>query len=132
MSWNERRRNLNAGDLTYREKTCAKPRDFCSAGGERRRRSNLAQRLWQRWRQLAHAVSRDEYEVMLAMQGGECLTCKRHSEDPLVVDRCGATGKPRGLLCRRCKAALPWFNDDHGLLLRAIAYLEKGPIEDLP
>jgi hypothetical protein len=57
---------------------------------------------------------------MLAGQGGVCATCRRPHADPLIVDRSRVTGEVRGLLCRRCKAALPWFRDDHALLLRAI------------
>jgi hypothetical protein len=69
---------------------------------------------------------------MLAGQGGVCATCRRPHADPLVVDRSRVTREVRGLLCRRCKAALPWFRDDHALLLRAIAYLKNGPLVGKP
>jgi hypothetical protein len=138
MCSNEKRRTRRAKIRVYREKIRAEGRAGHAAhqdeAGEGRRRRRLAQRLAQRWRRLQrrYGLSREDYETLLARQGGACGICKQPVAEALVVDRSRATGRVRGLLCRRCKAALPWFRDDHALLLRAIAYLKNGPLVDKP
>src|SRR3954471_4454320 len=121
-------------DREYRERRRARTRGAAHQEDVNQRRTeSLAQRLSQWWRlRQGDGLSRSAYAAMLAGQGGVCATCRRPHADPLVVDRSRVTGEVRGLLCRRCKAALPWFRDDHALLLRAIAYLKNGPLVDKP
>ena len=121
-------------DREYRQRRRARTRGAAYAEDVNQRRTeSLAQRLSRWWRlRQGDGLSRNAYAAMLAGQGGVCATCRRAHADPLVVDRSRVTGEVRGLLCRRCKAALPWFRDDHALLLRAIAYLKNGPLVDKP
>ena len=112
----------------YRERRRARTRGAAHQEDVNERGTeSLARRLSRWWRlRQGDGLSRNAYAAMLAGQGGVCATCRRPHADPLVVDRSRVTGEVRGLLCRRCKAALPWFRDDHALLLRAIAYLKNG------
>ncbi|HYK15207.1 MAG TPA: endonuclease domain-containing protein [Burkholderiales bacterium] len=122
-------------DREYRQRRRGRTRGAAHEEDVNQRRTeSLAHRLSQWWRlRQGDGLSRNAYAAMLAGQGGVCATCRRPHADPLVVDRSRVTGEVRGLLCRRCKAALPWFRDDHALLLRAIAYLKNGgPLVDKP
>lgn len=77
------------------------------------------------WRQRRHryGVEREEYEAILARQGGVCGICGR--DEKLVIDHDHETGEIRGLLCHRCNFALGAVEDDIRILSRAIAYLEE-------
>ena len=121
MCCNDKQRTRHAHVRAYREKISAERRV-----GERRRRRSPAQRLAQRWQRLrrCYGLSRQDYEALLASQGGACGICKQPAE-PLVVDCSRATGRVRGLLCRRCNAGLVCFEEDPRLLMRASAYREK-------
>lgn len=81
-----------------------------------------------------HAMTLDEYDELLAAQGGGCAVCG--STDPkgrgrFHVDhdhRCCPGQKScgkcvRGLLCCKCNPGLGSFNDDPELLIAAAAYL---------
>lgn len=41
-------------------------------------------------------------------QDGQCLLCEKEAQ---VVDHSHATGKPRGLLCRKCNVALHYIEN---------------------
>ena len=137
MCSNEKRRTRWAKIRVYREKIRAEGRAGHAAhqdeAGEGRRRRRLAQRLAQRWRRLQrrYGLSREDYETLLARQGGACGICKQPVAEALVVDRSRATGRVRGLLCRRCKAGLVCFEEDPRLLMRAAAYRERAVPDDL-
>lgn len=55
-------------------------------------------------------ITRQDYDTMLAAQGGGCATC--HKKEPggrgsyFHVDHDHQTGKVRGLLCHECNTAL--------------------------
>jgi Recombination endonuclease VII len=68
----------------------------------------------------------DDYEQMLAAQGGGCAICGRppRGDIALHVDHDHDTGAVRGLLCFRCNNALGDFDSDPALLRAAIDYLE--------
>lgn len=74
-----------------------------------------------------YGVTKEQYLLMLAEQGGKCKLCLREciTKEFLCVDHDHATGEVRGLLCRMCNAALGQFNDDVTTLQRAIDYLTR-------
>ncbi len=79
-----------------------------------------------------YGLSRDDYDALLARQGGVCAICgKKPGRRRLGVDHCHACERIRGLLCTKCNPGLGQFDDDPRRLLMAIAYLEasrRGPV----
>ena len=55
--------------------------------------------------------------------GQKCTLCP--STDTLVVDHCHASGRIRGVLCRKCNLVLGLMDDDPERLRAAAAYLER-------
>lgn len=67
-----------------------------------------------------------EYERLLEEQGGVCAICgKPPRKERLAVDHDHVTKRVRGLLHRRCNAAIGMLHDDPRLLRAALAYLER-------
>ena len=88
--------------------------------GEARRQRNVYLRM-------AYGITLEQYEHMLAEQGGRCSICRREplGIKPLHVDHNHTTGAVRGLLCRRCNS-LVGFIEKHGALIPASEnYLAK-------
>ena len=76
-----------------------------------------------------YKITGDEYEYLLAQQGGFCAICGiEHTETPkrLAVDHNHNTGKVRGLLCSNCNRAIGLLQDNPGLLRKAADYLEEN------
>lgn len=73
-----------------------------------------------------YGISIEQYDVMLAAQGGACAICKRLPGDiSLHVDHDHSSGAVRGLLCFPCNNALADFREDRLLLSEAAAYLDS-------
>lgn len=78
-----------------------------------------------------YGISAEEYEALLASQGGLCAICRQPEVHKtrgggvknLSVDHDHETGAVRGLLCVRCNAGLGNFKDRIDILNQAIAYL---------
>jgi len=67
-----------------------------------------------RWRlNREYKLTCDQYDKMLASQGGVCAVCKRicTAKSRLGVDHDHATGIIRGLLCGKCNSALGLLGD---------------------
>lgn len=80
-------------------------------------------------------ISQDQYAAILAAQGNVCAICGRQSEQRdkesnrfrrLYVDHDHETNLVRGLLCWKCNSGLGFFEDNRGILLSAIVYLESA------
>lgn len=73
-----------------------------------------------------YSLTPEQYEEMAMGQKGRCKICARTPRETLAVDHNHAdlSGKPRGLLCRGCNAALGLFQDDPTILRAAALYLE--------
>jgi hypothetical protein len=149
-SENARRRKQYAEDKDYREAVLARNRAFRVAHREefnerarhayasddrrrakRRRDHSRTYRREERLKQV-YGLSVEDYDAMLAQQGGVCGICKTRPDKPLFVDHCHATGKVRGLLCHPCNAALGFMRDDPRLTSAATEYLLKAARDDEP
>jgi len=66
-----------------------------------------------------------EFDRLLAAQGGLCAICHQicSTGARLCVDHDHATGRIRGLLCRRCNRALGAMKDSADLFRSAAEYL---------
>lgn len=58
-----------------------------------------------------YGITVEQYDEMLAAQGGHCALCPWEPSDGkvLAVDHDHETGRVRGLLCRGCNLALATF-----------------------
>lgn len=77
-----------------------------------------------------YGISLNEYNDMLVKQNYVCLICSnqettKHGDKviKLSVDHNHITGKVRGLLCKKCNAAIAMYNEDEDIIQRAIDYL---------
>lgn len=73
-----------------------------------------------------YGVTPEQYEQMLADQGGVCGICKRASEKQwgLVVDHNHQTGRVRGLLCDTCNVAIGLLDEDAARLSMALEWIK--------
>ncbi|HSH60575.1 MAG TPA: endonuclease VII domain-containing protein [Acidimicrobiales bacterium] len=73
-------------------------------------------------------ITVEQYEEMLAIQGGGCAICgRRPGKISLHVDHDHETGRIRGCLCFRCNNALGDFADNGDWLVAAANYLGPAP-----
>ncbi len=82
--------------------------------------------------QYGYGITVDQYDAMLAVQGGKCAICNatssgsnRGTKGWLHVDHCHATEAIRGLLCHTCNLGIGYFKNNPALLLAAMGYLLK-------
>lgn len=74
-----------------------------------------------------YGMTEDDYDAMLAAQGGCCPICNATLAEVVVnVDHDHGTGRVRGILCDRCNRTLGLFGDDPARLRSAAAYLRKS------
>lgn len=81
-----------------------------------------SKRLWDKFR-----ITVEQYEEMLAAQGGVCRICSGTERDEfrlLAVDHDHVTGKVRGLLCTKCNVAIGLLDDDPDRAMALALYLE--------
>jgi hypothetical protein len=102
------------------ERYRAKQREYIDSGKKK---------LWDRKSYLkrTYGITLEQYEVMLAAQGGVCAICQeaRPEERTLHVDHDHVTGEIRGLLCFRCNNAIGDLRDNPALVLALLDYLER-------
>lgn len=117
-------------------KTCntQRTREWCERNAEKKRAVDKAYREANRERTRDYGLRRnfnislEDFEKMLAEQGGGCAICgglsSRHG-GTLHVDHDHTTGKVRGLLCDGCNLGLGKFLDNSTLLDIASSYLSS-------
>jgi Recombination endonuclease VII len=76
----------------------------------------------------AFGLTLDEFERLLAAQGGGCAICGSRSSGniSLHVDHDHESGLVRGLLCVRCNNGLGQFKESFRLMSRAADYVDSG------
>lgn len=82
-----------------------------------------------------YGLTPDEYDVMVAGQGGVCFICRQPEVRTrkgkltrLCVDHCHRTGRVRSILCSKCNFAVGLVEDNPALLTQIAEYLVKhGP-----
>ncbi len=76
-----------------------------------------------------YGITEEDYQRMLAEQGGACAICRTKSpgrRTRFSIDHCHATGKVRGLLCTQCNIGIGYLKDSEERLIAAAAYLRKS------
>lgn len=117
-SWQPSKEYLREYDKKRRENN---PEKAKAIAREKMLRRGKIQHGWEK------ALSVEEYDSMLQIQGGVCAICEAppKPERRLAVDHCHSTGKIRGLLCTACNLTLGRFKDDAGRFEAAAEYLRK-------
>lgn len=75
-------------------------------------------------------MTEDEYDELLAYQGGSCWICQKKPQKGgkrLAVDHEHRTGLIRGLLCHTCNQMLGFMHENARLFARAAGYLDHPP-----
>jgi Recombination endonuclease VII len=134
---NERRRRRREADPAYRQKLLAAAQAYRAANKEeiserRRHRRQTGPAHRDKRLRYNYGISLEEYDAMLARQGGVCAICKKKPDKGkvLFVDHCHVTGRVRGLLCGKCNSVLAFGCDDPDILRAAIAYLQATHEKD--
>lgn len=76
-----------------------------------------------RARKYKYGISQQEWEKLFLECEGKCQICS--SPEEICVDHNHSTGRVRGLLCRKCNAAIGLLKETPELLLKAVEYLRK-------
>lgn len=119
--YNAKRRSQYASDPLVREKAKSDTKSWQEANPRKRKNQRL---------QSMHGIAIEDFEEMLAIQGGMCAICGHSDMSDRkffpVVDHCHKTGRIRGLLCANCNHGLGKFKDDSGRLWSAVSYLHRN------
>lgn len=78
------------------------------------------------WLKTKYGMTPEEFDQMRDVQDGQCAICRGPQLEHyryLDVDHCHATGRVRGLLCRRCNTVLGLTQEDVELLEAMKEYL---------
>lgn len=100
-------------------------REYYKNNPETYRRYNLSR----------YNISPEEYDRLLASQGGGCACCgaaENKNGKRLFVDHCHESGAVRGILCHRCNSGIGSLGDDVKGLRRALAYLARAELKRVP
>jgi hypothetical protein len=72
-------------------------------------------------------MTQEDYDSMIAAQGGTCAICRATSADSvgrrLHIDHNHQTGEVRGLLCGNCNLGIGKFGDNPDRMVKAVQYL---------
>ena len=71
-----------------------------------------------------YKITAEKYEELNAIK--KCQCCGRNEKEfvkGLSIDHCHKSGEVRGVLCPNCNTAIGLFNDDPGVMKKAIGYL---------
>lgn len=76
----------------------------------------------------AYGIGADEFDALLARQGGVCAICQGAPNGPgsrFHIDHCHASNVVRGLLCSKCNTAIGLMDDDPKRFAAAVEYLRR-------
>lgn len=111
------RRRKRKWDLEHRESERIRILAWRKNNPEKSKESGRKSRLKRQYK-----ITDDEYQSMMKIQKERCAICGTKSEH-LCIDHEHASGKVRGLLCKKCNSGLGFFGDSLENLERAIKYL---------
>lgn len=92
-----------------------------------------------------YGITLEDYDALLASQGGKCAICggsdpKGHigwrggqkKAEHMHIDHDHATGAVRGLLCADCNKAIGLLHEDPAIMKKAIEYIERHTVPAAP
>jgi DNA-binding transcriptional MerR regulator len=105
----------------YNKKLLESNRKWRRENPEKSRELSIRQHL-----RVAHGITLEEYEEILASQGGVCAICGGTTNPiRLAVDHDHVTDKIRGLLCMKCNCCLGLAEEKIERLEKMIEYLNS-------
>ncbi len=126
----------SAGEFHARQETktglasacidCARKRDRARGSAPNRKET----RKWAMMK-FQHGITKKQWQAVLHTQNFCCAICEsvfvagRRSALNACVDHDHATGRLRGLLCRRCNQGIGLLQDSGGVAEKAAAYLKR-------
>lgn len=133
----EKRRRYASDPAKYK----AKVKRWQQANAERvnayhsayRSRPGYKRAMRDRYYRRTFGISADEFDALLASQGGVCAICRQLPERGVAglhLDHDHETGEVRGIVCQPCNHGLGLFRDDPATLERAAAYLRRARRRD--
>lgn len=82
----------------------------------------MKRQAWRSHLKNTYGITTEEYDRMLAEQGGSCAICDREPKKRrLSVDHDHSTGKVRGLLCTPCRSSIVYFANRLNLIKEYIS-----------
>lgn len=82
------------------------------------------------WLKRKYGITPEDYDRILAAQGGVCAICRTPPPDPrgfrMHVDHDHESGRVRGILCGPCNQGIGNLGDDVERLRAAIKYLRRS------
>ncbi len=103
---------------------------------DRSKRNYVANKPAYRYRQRQQRITKygltpDTYSAILEHQGHQCPICQRFLAEQTVpsIDHCHVTDSVRGVLCRKCNAALGMLEESPGNIERALEYLSTSRLQ---
>ena len=72
-----------------------------------------------------YGVTHEQFEAMLASQGGRCAVCRTAETKGIgwCVDHDHVTQRVRGVLCDACNKGIGFLQDDPAIIVAALRYL---------
>jgi hypothetical protein len=79
-------------------------------------------------RKMRYGITPEEYDAILASQGGVCAICKEELNEfkNTCLDHDHESDRVRGILCSHCNRGLGQFRDNVEFLSAAINYLKNN------
>lgn len=114
--YNATRREKYAADQAFRDQCKTLAQEYRVNNPGRRRKADIRR---------MYGLPPDQYDAMLAAQGGACDICRVPFAGTPHVDHCHKSGAVRGLLCDGCNHGIGKFGDDPAAMRRAADYLER-------
>ncbi|WP_370876995.1 endonuclease VII domain-containing protein [Acidovorax sp. A1169] len=80
-----------------------------------------------------YGITAAQKKAILDMQEHQCPICERFLTESHVpsIDHCHVSGSVRGILCRRCNAALGMLDESPANLERALEYLSMRKAQEM-
>lgn len=135
----KRDRQISEWQRTHREASRAISARYRAAHPDRieayQRSERFKEVQWKAYLKRCYGITPEQYYDLRNKQDGRCALCT-NPFDPLQpngkpskgthIDHDHRTGKIRGMLCGKCNRGIGMFNEDVGLLRKAIEYLERA------
>lgn len=107
-----------------RDCCASKARRWYAENHEEVKASNRVRYYERNYRITRRGLTLEEYNELLALQGGKCAVCGCELLRP-QIDHCHRTDRVRGVLCTPCNIVVGWLESHAERAVQAAAYLAR-------